>query len=263
MPRKTKVTPEDVKEKNEKIKKVNKKAISKTTKSSTKKVASKTTSNTKSKKTNSASKTSKSSVKKASTSKSTNKSTKKTTTRTKKTSKVTDNKVASKVNTVEILEYYDLPYRYNQTVVKILVQTPNILFVYWDISDEDKNNYIKEYGDFFFNNTKPVLIVHNLTYNYSFEVDINDFANSWYLHVKDSNCNYKVELGRRPINKYVSIPNNYLFISNSNSIQSPNDHILFELLSNRRSKVKPVVLHIILKIFIKKCTVRKILILIN
>ena len=28
-----------------------------------------------------------------------------------------------------ILEYYDLPYRYNQTTVKILAQTPSILFV--------------------------------------------------------------------------------------------------------------------------------------
>ena len=40
---------------------------------------------------------------------------------------------------VEIVEYYDLPYRYNQTVVKVLAQTPNTLFVYWDISDDDRN----------------------------------------------------------------------------------------------------------------------------
>ena len=42
-----------------------------------------------------------------------------------------------------MLEYYDLPYRYNETVVKILYQTPTILFVYWDISDFDRENYIK------------------------------------------------------------------------------------------------------------------------
>ena len=33
---------------------------------------------------------------------------------------------------------------------------------------------------------------------YSFEIPINDFANSWYLHINDSKCHYRVELGRRP-----------------------------------------------------------------
>lgn len=156
---------------------------------------------------------------------------KSTTKTTKKTTKITATKKSTKKEKVEIIEYYDLPYRYNQTVVKVLAQTPNTLFVYWDISDDDKNKYIEEYGEYFFNNTKPVLIVHNLTMNYSFEIDINDFANSWYLTVADSNCDYKIELGRRPINEYVTINNNYLYIANSNDIDAPNDHILFDNLS--------------------------------
>ena len=150
---------------------------------------------------------------------------------TKKSTKTIATKKSTKKEKVEIIEYYDLPYRYNQTVVKVLAQTPNTLFVYWDISDDDKNKYIEEYGEYFFNNTKPVLIVHNLTMNYSFEIDINDFANSWYLTVADSNCDYKIELGRRPINEYVTINNNYLYIANSNDIDAPNDHILFDNLS--------------------------------
>lgn len=156
---------------------------------------------------------------------------KSTTKTTKKTTKITATKKSTKKEKVEIIEYYDLPYRYNQTVVKVLAQTPNTLFVYWDISDDDKNKYIEEYGEYFFNNTKPVLIVHNLTMNYSFEIDINDFANSWYLTIADSNCDYKIELGRRPINEYVTINNNYLYIANSNDIDAPNDHILFDNLS--------------------------------
>lgn len=137
----------------------------------------------------------------------------------------------SKIKKVDVLEYYDLPYRYNKTVVKVLAQTPNILFVYWDISDLDKQNYINKYGEYFFNDTKPVLIVYNNTKNYSFEVDINDFANSWYIHVLDSDCDYTVELGRRPINEYAKCPD-FLRISGSNDIQSPNDHILFDTLNN-------------------------------
>ena len=159
---------------------------------------------------------------------------KKTKTRTRKTTPKTGNakKETKAIIKETIEEYYDLPYRYNQTVVKVLAQTPSTLFVYWDISDTDKKKYIEQYGPYFFHNTKPVLIVHNKTKHYHFEVDINDFANSWYLPLVDSNCVYEIELGRRPINEYVSLPDNYLAITHSNAMSSPNDHILFEQLSH-------------------------------
>ena len=145
-------------------------------------------------------------------------------------------------------EYYDLPYSYNQTTVKILAQTPNNLFVYWEISDKDREDLKQQYGQYFFEITKPVLIVYNETMNYSFELDINDFANSWYLHINDSNCKYRVELGRRPIPinyTYISkydiekegsikpVENSYIYISTSNPLESPNDHILF----NKQNKI--------------------------
>ena len=61
----------------------------------------------------------------------------------------------------------------------------------------DREKYIKQYGDNFFENTKPVLIIHNNTTNYSFEIEINDFANCWYFNINDEKCDYSVELGRR------------------------------------------------------------------
>lgn len=152
---------------------------------------------------------------------------KKTETAKKKTAKKATTKKTS-VKKPEVLEYYDLPYRYNQTIVRILAQTPTTLFVYWDISDEDRENFKKEYGDSFFETTHPVLIIHNDTMNYSFEVDINDFANSWYLKVNDSSCDYRIELGRRPNSNSVKIDKDYIYISSSNEIESPNDHILFD-----------------------------------
>lgn len=145
-------------------------------------------------------------------------------------------------------EYYDLPYKYNKTVVKILAQTPTNLFVYWEISDEDREKFKKQYGEYFFEITKPVLVIHNLTMNYSFEIDINDFANSWYFHVNDSSCEYKIELGRRPIPvNYNYMPQYdvekngpinpiqtpYVYISSSNNLEAPNDHILF----NNKNKI--------------------------
>ena len=250
MPRKAKEELDEVK--NKKIKKepsskkaTSKKDVSKTTekikKEATKKSPSKTSKKKEAAKSTKTTKTTKAktTTKKVSTS---NKSTKKVNSKDVKLKKVPTKKstTAKKTTTkakqikkkVEIVEYYDLPYRYNQTVVKVLAQTPNTLFVYWDISDDDRKKYIEQYGEYFFNNTKPVLIVHNKTKNYIFEVDINDFANSWYLRLVDSNCDYQIELGRRPINEYVHISNNYLYITNSNKIESPNDHILFDKLSH-------------------------------
>ena len=161
---------------------------------------------------------------------------KKSTTKKTTTKKLADNdKITSKTVLVQDFlepEYYDLPFTYNQTVVKILAQTPEILFVYWDISDEDRKKYAEQYGENFFNETKPVLIITNKTMGYSFEVEINDFANSWYLHVNDAKCEYNIELGRRPIFKKQNIPTDYVYIASSNVIEAPNDHILFEKKQN-------------------------------
>ena len=129
---------------------------------------------------------------------------------------------------VDIVEYYDLPYRYNQTVVKVLAQTPTNLFIYWDISDKDRKIFQKQYGDDFFETTKPILIIHNDTLGYSFEVEINDFANSWYLHVADSKCDYRIELGRKTMVKTEKFNTNYIYVTTSNQIESPNDRILFD-----------------------------------
>ncbi len=158
------------------------------------------------------------------------KATKKKTTTTKKTAtqKTTSTRKRTTKKKVEIVEYYDLPYRYNQTVVKVLAQTPTNLFIYWDISDKDRKNFEKQYGDNFFEATRPILIVHNDTLGYSFEVEINDFANSWYLSVADSKCDYRIELGRRPIHKTEQLTIDYIYVTTSNEIEAPNDRILFD-----------------------------------
>lgn len=145
-------------------------------------------------------------------------------------------KKEEKKDFASVLEYYDLPYRYNETVVKILAQTPKILFVYWDISDSDREKYVEKYGEYFFNDTYPVLIVHNKTLNYSQEIEINDFANSWYIHLPDSRSEYYVELGRRfkeyakrnPEMPHKEEINSVIPVSSSNDLIMPNDHVLLE-----------------------------------
>lgn len=131
-------------------------------------------------------------------------------------------------NPITMLEYYDLPSRYSQTVVKILAQTPKMLFVYWDISEEDRNNYITQYGEDFFNNTVPFLRVKNQTENYTFEVDVDDFANSWYLPINDAKCTYSIELLRKQKPNMNKVIEHDIYIVSSNHLEAPNDHILFE-----------------------------------
>lgn len=226
---------------------IKKEPTKKTTSPKSKQTSSKSSSDikrtTKSKGKSTSSQITKDTTKKSTAKKTTAKATtKKTNTRkstTKKLEKIEDTRDIDTITSttdltqkIEVLEYYDLPYRYNQTMVKVLAQTPTTLFIYWDISDVDRANFVKHYGEDFFNYTKPVLIIHNNTMHYSFEIEIDDFANSWYLHVNDSNCEYTVELGRRPKyydeERHVDVPNNYLYVTSSNVIDLPNDHVLFD-----------------------------------
>ena len=157
MPRKTKEIYEN------KLKKSSKKEENKATKKA--KTSASKTKTTTTKKVDKKVASSKS-TKKATTKKTTTKKAvaKRKTTTTKSKSK----KAEAKKNTGNILEYYDLPYRYNQTIVKLLAQTPTTLFIYWDISDEDRKRFEEQYGSDFFQNTKPILVVHNDTLNYRF-----------------------------------------------------------------------------------------------
>ena len=211
MPKKSKEELKNIEVKSNIKKTTTKKKTTTTTKTTTKAKPTKKADN---KKATSTRKTS--TVKKASTAKKTS------TTKNKTTKKTTKQKI-----TTNIVEYYDLPQKYNKTIVKILAQTPKTLFIYWEISDDDIEKFKKDYGENFFETTKPVLIVHNYTLNYSFEVEINDFANSWYLHVNDSRSDYRIELGRRPLQVNENIKTDYIYITSSNEIESPNDHILF------------------------------------
>lgn len=154
----------------------------------------------------------------------------------KTVAKTTKNvKTSASTNSVSpvIAEYYDLPYRYNQTVIKILAQTPHSLFIYWDISDQDRQEMINKYGEKFFYETKPVLFVHNKTLNSNFEIEVDDFTNSWYMHTPTSNCVFEIELGRRLVtpDDSIHLENNVMHITKSNELESPNDHNLRNELS--------------------------------
>ncbi len=161
--------------------------------------------------------------------------------KTEKTEKAVKPKTKETKKISYMLEYYDLPYRYNETVVKILAQTPKVLFVYWDISDNDRNKYIEAFGTDFFEKTYPVLLVYNEDKKYVKEVAINDFANSWYIDIEEPKTKYIIQLGRKfKGNDYnnvntrkvqeanIILKTDYLPFASSNLLEAPNDHVLLE-----------------------------------
>ena len=131
-------------------------------------------------------------------------------------------------------EYYEIPKRYNETVIKVLAQTPKKLFVYWDISDNDISLYLNNYGEEFFNSTKPILIVENVKTGKIFEINIDPFANSWYIDIEDNSSLYVIRYVRKVLTNLIcknttndnNIPTlysgNIIHFATSNNIISPN-----------------------------------------
>ena len=93
-------------------------------------------------------------------------------------------------------EYYELPTKYNETVVRLLVQSPTRMFVYWEVAEQNH---------FCDNASKPVLKITNVTMNYCYEIEVDPFTNNYYIEVKDANCDYRVELGAKHKQQFESI----------------------------------------------------------
>lgn len=136
-------------------------------------------------------------------------------------------------------EYYDLPYKYDKNIVRVLAQTPKKLCVFWDINNEAIKALTDKYTQDFWDKTYPVLLVKNEKHQFSFEIPINDFANTWYIDIPDDSAYYSIELGRK-FKETLKVENkefdeNYHFekdhiylFTRSNYLESPNGHILFD-----------------------------------
>ena len=40
-------------------------------------------------------------------------------------------------------EYYDLPIKYDQTLIRLLVQSPTRMYAYWEVSEDTIKNFLK------------------------------------------------------------------------------------------------------------------------
>ena len=138
-----------------------------------------------------------------------------------------------------ISEYYEIPQKYNETIIKVLAQNPNKLFVYWEIADKDIKKYLDEYGDIFYELTYPILILENKKNGNSSEIIIDGFANSWYIDIIDDSSTYNVTYARKVSHNIVNLINNNILnvgeiihFAKSNNIVSTNGHILYNNSNN-------------------------------
>ena len=126
-------------------------------------------------------------------------------------------------------EYYELPNKYNQTVIRLLVQSPTRMFVYWEVSDETIKMFTNKSLDYA--NCTPVLKISNITKNYSYTIPVDPYTTNYYIDVEDSGCDYKVELGREFKNEFINIyTSNKATVPNQNPVSNDReytDDILF------------------------------------
>lgn len=127
-------------------------------------------------------------------------------------------------------EYYDLPTKYNQTLIRLLVQSPNRLYAYWEVSDDTIKNFSNAFGSY--SDCTPALKITNDTNHYSYIIPVDPFTNNYYIHVEDTGCNYKIELGRVKNNEFKNIytSNNVtmpVFTRNSEDVANFSDEVIF------------------------------------
>lgn len=100
-------------------------------------------------------------------------------------------------------EYYELPVKYNQTMIRLLVQSPTRIFAYWEVSDDTIKQFSQWHSNY--SDCTPILKITNVTKHYSYMIPVDPYANNYYIEVDDPGCDYRVELGRRSKTEYVCL----------------------------------------------------------
>jgi len=116
----------------------------------------------------------------------------------------------------------DLPYQYDQDRVVLQVRDPRWVHTYWELRGQTLDQLKNRFGDDF-RRSKKVLRVYDVTNiifngsnaNSFFDIQINDFANSWYIDTGGPGRFWCVDLG-------LMLPDGrFITIVRSNIVQTP------------------------------------------
>ena len=114
-----------------------------------------------------------------------------------------------KNNTAPEAEHKALPEGYGTTEAALLPRDPNWMFIYWEITDNSKNNARKEHGGDIFEKGRQVIRVYDVTGGEAakyFDIPVMLEAKSWYVNVQESGRSYCCEVGLvMPDGKFIGL----------------------------------------------------------
>jgi len=118
---------------------------------------------------------------------------------------------------------YDLPQGYGATKVVLMVRDPYWLHAYWEIAEDISGTVASELGPNGWSVTRRSLRVHDVTdvdfdgtnAHRSFDIDIGNGANNWYINVERPNRAYCADLG------LVGPDGRFVLLSRSNVVRTP------------------------------------------
>lgn len=121
----------------------------------------------------------------------------------------------------------ELPWGYSDNKITIMARDPEWIYAYWDISEGKRHSLRHTYGPGW-DNSLPVLRIHDVTgityfngfnANHHYDIVINDFAGSWYIHVGVPDRTYCVDLGR------ILKDGTYIVVARSNFTFTPRNNL--------------------------------------
>jgi hypothetical protein len=124
-------------------------------------------------------------------------------------------------------ENYYLPPLYGEDALVALVKDPYWIYAYWEVTDKTRQNFNKTYGDSMWELSTPLLRIYDLTESGAAvtldvpfnDLQINPFADNWYINVGQPNHTYCLDLGRL-------LPNGtFITVLRSNTVTTPSDRI--------------------------------------
>lgn len=121
-------------------------------------------------------------------------------------------------------EFHDLPQGYNDTLIIVQVRDPYWAHTYWEISKEKRTEVELKYS-MSLDNVRRLLRVYDVTNikfngtnaNSYFDIEINSYANNWYINLGNPGRSFCVDLA-------VIAPNGeFVVLARSNTVTSPLD----------------------------------------
>ena len=117
----------------------------------------------------------------------------------------------------------DIPDVYNDTYMRALPRDPEWIFVYWEISESSRNALKGKMGEAAYHSSKKLLRLYDVTdRNYDgsnaqsyTDIEINDYANNWYIHVPEPGKTYLVECG------FLTSEGRFFLAVRSNAVKVP------------------------------------------